>query len=161
MNNTLNRICLAREGYVVQPGDIYSFRGLWDLENQCDYVYAVVSTDGGRSYESLPGSFTSMDDPKGRNAGHGITGQSDGWQLLEFDLSEYVGQTVWLGFRINTDGGGLGAGMWIDDIQPIQTWASSTVIDANIAGNSYSFNDRPAGKYNLSLIHISEPTRPY
>jgi len=146
-SNSLHNVCLAEEGYVVQQGDVYSFRANWDLENEFDYAYAIISTDGGRSYESLENSFTTMNDPNGQNTGNGITGQSNGWQLLEFDISNYVGQTVWLGFRYRTDGGTTGPGIWIDDIQPVQTWATSEVLDSNIVGTSYSVSRQATGSY--------------
>jgi len=147
----LNNICLSKEGYVVQPGDAFTFDAWFDIESEWDYAYAILSTDGGRSYAALQGSFTTMDDPNGRNSDHGITGNSNGWQPLSFDLSDYVGQTVWLGFRYSTDRGTLGDGIWIDNVWPIQTWTSSTVIDSDITETQYSISDRPAGTYFYTM----------
>ena len=134
--NYSNYVCLSKEGYVVQPGDAYTFDAWFDLENEWDYAYAIISTDGGRSYQPLEGTFTTMDDPNGRNADHGITGNSGGWQSMSFDLSEFVGQTVWLGFRYSTDRAVLGDGIWIDNVQPVQTWTTSTIVDSNIHDGS-------------------------
>ena len=70
---------------------------------------------------------------------------------MEFDLSMYVGQTVWLGFRYSTDGNTNGPGIWVDDIHPVQTWTTSNIIDSNIVGTSYSVNDQTPGSYWYTL----------
>lgn len=149
--NDLNRICLAREGYVVQPGDEFTFRAWYDIESNWDYAYAILSTDGGRSWVNLAGTGTTMLDPNGTNADNGITGASSGWQLHTYDLSAWVGQTVWLGLRYYTDGGVIEEGIYVDDIWPVQTWSSSSVLSASIAGTSYSVVGRPAGTYWYSV----------
>ncbi|MEM7455170.1 MAG: M14 family zinc carboxypeptidase [Planctomycetota bacterium] len=146
-DNRTNFICLTKDPYIVQPGDALTFDAWWELENNYDYLYAVVSLDGGRSYESLPGTFTTMNDPRGRNADNGITGDSNGWQAMSFDLSNYVGQSVHLGFRCNTDGGALEEGVWIDNVSPVQSFATSTVIDSAIGTAQYSFSGKPDGVY--------------
>jgi hypothetical protein len=147
----LNRICLAKEGYVVQPGDDFTFRGWYNIEDDWDYAYALVSTDGGRSFTNLAGTNTTTSDPNGNNADNGLTGSSGGWQLFTFDLSAYVGQTVWLGFRYYTDGGVTEEGMYVDDIHPVQTWTTSTVLSSTIPGTTYSIAGRPVGTYAYTV----------
>ena len=46
---------------------------------------------------------------------------------------------------------------WLAEFLP---WGSDNRIDSR-AVNSHPFVDKPCGGYRLSLIHISEPTRPY
>lgn len=50
--------------------------------------------------------------------GPGFSGSSDGWEYLEFDLSNYIGTTINLAFiyRADTDGN-VGTGWYIDDIK--------------------------------------------
>ena len=143
----LNRICLAKEGYLVQPGDAFTFQAWYDIEDGWDYAYAVLSPDGGRSIVSLPGTGTTMTDPNGNNAGHGITGSSGGWQAMSYDLSPWVGQTVRLGFRYWSDGGVANEGFYADDIHPVQRWATSAVLSSAIAGTTFPVTGRAAGAY--------------
>ena len=143
----LNRICLAKEARVVQPGESFTFKAWYNTESQWDYFYAILSTDGGRSFVNLPGTNTTMLDPNGDNADNGITGNSGGWITMTFDLSAYVGQSVQLGFRYFTDGGITGEGVYVDDIAPIRTWATSTVLSSAIPGTSYPITGKPNGQY--------------
>ena len=145
--DNLSRVCLAKDGYVVQPGDAFTFRAWYDIETNWDYAYAILSTDGGRSFTNLAGTNTTMSDPNGNNADNGLTGSSGGWQLLTFDLSAWVGETVWLGFRYYTDGGFTDEGIYIDDVHPVQDWTTSTALASNIVGTSWPIAGKPEGTY--------------
>jgi murein tripeptide amidase MpaA len=147
----LNRIALAKEPYQVQPGDSFTFRAWYQIESNWDYAYAILSTDGGRSFVNLAGTATTMSDPNGNNADNGITGISAGWQLHTYDLSAWVGEFVWLGFRYYTDSNFIDDGIWIDDVYPVQEWAASTVLSSSIAGESYAVASRPIGTYTYSV----------
>jgi hypothetical protein len=147
----LNRICLAREGRVVQPGDTFQFRAWYSIETGWYYFYAILSTDGGCSFLNLAGTNTTMSDPNGNNADNGITGSSGGWILMTFDLSAWVGQTVQLGFRYYTDGGVTNEGVYVDEITPIRAWATLTILSSAIAGTSYPVNDKANGTYYYTV----------
>jgi hypothetical protein len=143
----LNRICLAREARVVQPGESFTFKAWYSIENGWDYFYAILSTDGGRSFVNLPGTNTTMLDPNGNNADNGITGSSGGWISMTFDLSAYVGQSVQVGFRYFTDAGMTNEGVYVDEINPIRTWATSTILSSSIPGTSFPIAGKPNGEY--------------
>jgi hypothetical protein len=147
----LNHIMMAKEGYEVQPGDSFTFRAWYEIETNWDHAYALLSTDGGRSFVNLEGTGTTMFDPWGTNADHGISGSSGGWQLHAYDLSAWVGQTVWLGLRYYTDGIVEWEGLYADDLHPVQTWTSATVLSSAIGGNSYSVTGRADGTYWYSV----------
>ncbi|HMB68994.1 MAG TPA: FlgD immunoglobulin-like domain containing protein, partial [bacterium] len=149
--NELNRICLAKEGYLVQPSDAFTFQAWYDIESDWDYAYAILSTDGGRSFVNLSGTGTTMSDPNGNNADNGITGSSGGWQPHSYDLSAWVGQTVWLGFRFYSDAGVADENIYVDDIHPVQTWTTSTVLSSTIAGNAYNVSGQADGTYWYSV----------
>ena len=142
-----NRICHTKEPYAVQAGDMLTFNAWWDIEDEWDYAYVLLSTDGGRSFENLPGSFTTMNDPNGNNADHGITGSSSGWQAMTFDLSNWVGDQVWIGFRYYTDSFVQEEGIYVDDVAYVQTFASSTILSSSVVTTSYSVSGRPNGTY--------------
>lgn len=111
-----------------QSGSTLSFKTLYDIEEYWDFAFVQVSTDGGRSWTTLANDSTITEtDP----SAHpdiiaklpGLTGLSDGWVDMSFDLSAYDGQQILVGFRYMTDwasqgNGALAApGWYIDDIQ--------------------------------------------
>lgn len=151
----LDRTLWAKEPYVVQPGDAVTFRAWWDLETAYDYFYVVLSTDGGRSFVTLDddSTYTTMLDPNGRNADNGITGESGGvaFRALSFSLTSWVGQSVLLGFRNNTDEGTADEGVYLDEIRPVQTFATSTTLSSSVAATSYSISGKVNGTYYYAV----------
>ncbi len=98
---------------------------MWhDIEEDWDYAYVSVSTDGGASWTTLDGQYTTREDPLGANYGAGITGKSndgggDGWVRERMDLSPYIvagGDLTLLRFEYITDDGVNLDGIVIDDI---------------------------------------------
>ncbi|MFI6261668.1 immune inhibitor A domain-containing protein [Micromonospora sp. NPDC051006] len=82
----------------------------YDIEEDFDYLYAEVSTNGGTSWTSLTNSLVDAGET-------GIDGSSSGnWVDLTYDLSAYAGQTVQFRYRYATDGGVHFAGAFLDNI---------------------------------------------
>ena len=90
----------------------------YNIEQDWDYAYVAVSTDGGASWTNLPdlNGHTTNDSPNGQNFGNGITGISGGWVEAAFDMSAYGGQSVMLQLRYWTDGAVQGSGLLADAI---------------------------------------------
>lgn len=148
----LDRICWSKEPYTVQPGDSFTFRAWWDIESGWDYAYVVLSTDGGRSFVSLPGTSTTMTDPNSRNADNGITGTSSGvFQPMSFSLAAWEGQTVRLGFRYNTDEGVANPGIYVDEVAPVRAFTTSTTLSSSVAGASFPVTGRTDGVYHYAV----------
>jgi hypothetical protein len=105
-----------------------TFDTWYELENDYDYAFVTVSTDGGKTWETLPGSLTTDNDPQGVNYGHGITGVSGvpggnvgedergRWASERMDLSPYAGKELLLRFWQINDQGYNAPGMLIDNI---------------------------------------------
>ncbi len=98
---------------------------LWfDIEQDFDYAYAEASTDGGTSWDTLKGQYTSDTNPNGTNYGNAYTGKSkdkqgadaNGWVHERFDLSPYGGKKVMLRFEYITDDGYNVQGLAVDDV---------------------------------------------
>ncbi len=97
--------------------DTMTAKARYDIEPDWDYAYAVVSTDDGASWKSLPTNLSTGDDPNGQNFGEGITGDSGGaWVDLEADVSAYAGDTVLIGFRYWTDVAATYPGFSVDEV---------------------------------------------
>jgi hypothetical protein len=103
---------------------------LWyDIEDDYDYAYVEVSTDGGQTWDILPGKYTSDHNPSGQSFGHAYTGKSGveadapedsetkpQWVLEEMDLTPYAGQQILLRFEYITDDAYNSPGFCVDDI---------------------------------------------
>ncbi|MCX6650119.1 MAG: immune inhibitor A [Methanomassiliicoccales archaeon] len=84
----------------------------WNIENEWDYGFVQVSTDGGATWTSLDDVedyCTNSSNPSAMESITanlpGLTGDSPGWVDLNFDLSAYDGQDILIGFRYMTDWG--------------------------------------------------------
>jgi immune inhibitor A len=105
------------------------FSTWYEIENDYDYAFVSVSTDGGATWETLEGSLSTTDDPQGVNYGYGITGVSgspgakleDGargtWVEERMDLSPYAGKEILLRFWQINDQGFNAPGMYVDNFR--------------------------------------------
>ncbi|MCA9787444.1 MAG: immune inhibitor A, partial [Candidatus Cloacimonetes bacterium] len=125
--NNRNAISTLSGSLQVTPGMQVSLRAWYDIENDWDYAYVELSTNGV-SWSPIAGSITTNSNPNGTNEGNGITGGSAGFVAATFPLAAWVGQTVQLRLRYRTDGAVLGEGIYIDDFAPVQTFTSSQII---------------------------------
>lgn len=93
-----------------------SYRVWYDLENQWDYGYVMVSRDG-QIWTPLAAAHTSTNDPNDRSYGAGYTGSSQGWLDDSVSLDTYAGAPVFIRFETITDDAVNRPGMVIDDVR--------------------------------------------
>jgi immune inhibitor A len=98
-----------------------TFDTRYDIEEGWDFGFVQVSTDGGATWTSLSnGHTTSAHDPQALpeivNQLPGLTGTSNGWVPMSFDLSAYDGMEVLVAFRHMTDWSINEAGWYVDNI---------------------------------------------
>jgi len=89
---------------------VLTFKTWYDIERWYDWGYVSVSTDGGATWQALPGDHTSTDDPVQAAYGPGYTGTSGAgadpsWVDERVTLARYAGQKILLRFEYVTDGG--------------------------------------------------------
>ncbi|MGH2499456.1 MAG: hypothetical protein ACRDF0_05120, partial [Candidatus Limnocylindria bacterium] len=94
----------------------------YDIEDDFDYAYVAVSTDGGARWATLATQATTRTDPNGNNLGDGFTGRSGGaerpvWTQQRVDLTPYAGQRILLRFEYVTDGALTESGFAVDDLE--------------------------------------------
>ena len=96
---------------------------LWyDIEEDWDYAYIEVSTNGGQTWDILKGQYTTDSNPNGNSFGYAYTGQSGSadeaavWVEEEIDLTPYVGSEILLRFEYITDDAVNRVGFCVDDI---------------------------------------------
>ena len=92
----------------------------YDIEQDYDYVYVEISTDGQR-WDILKTPSSTDTNPSGNNYGWGYTGVSGGGQTARWieetvDLSPYAGKTVWVRFEYITDAAVNHEGFVLDDV---------------------------------------------
>jgi len=91
----------------------------YDIEEDWDYAYVLVSTDAGRTWDTVPGRFTTTTNPNGNSFGDAWTGRSgEGpeWVKESVDLTRYAGQPILVRFEYITDDAFHAPGFVVDDI---------------------------------------------
>lgn len=120
-----------------------SFWTWYEIEDNWDFGFVQVSTDGGATWVSLPIEGTTVDavpDAMESIVANlpGFTGSSDGWVYKTFDLADYLGQTIELQFRYMTDWGTTFAGYYLDDISVTGNGAALFFDDAETLDSAWS-----------------------
>lgn len=93
----------------------------YDIEEDWDYAYVEVSTDGGQTWEILTTPSGTPSNPNGNSFGWAYTGRSgDGdepeWIEEQVDLSPYAGREILLRFEYVTDDAVNRPGFALDDL---------------------------------------------
>ena len=105
-----------------------TFDALWNEEEDWDFGFAQISTDGGATYESVACTNTTTQInpdalPTAQDNIPGFSGFSGGWLPQSCSLAPYAGQTVLLAFRAFNDPAFTGwdpsvpAGFWVDNVR--------------------------------------------
>ncbi len=132
----------------VQTNDSLKFWTWYNIETDWDYFYVQVSTDGGFIYSNLPHpSLTTNTNPHGQNLGNGITGQSGGWIEVAFDFSAFAGQQIYLRLAYFTDLGFLEEGIYLDDINLVDFYASSAPAATGVSATNVNLTGAVAGDH--------------
>ena len=104
--------------------DLYTNRRAWlefriwyDLEQNFEYGFVEISTDGGETWSVLPGQHTTDENHYGRFHDDGYNGRSGGWLRERIDLLQYAGMKFLLRFHVVSDGFTSYRGMAIDDLR--------------------------------------------
>jgi hypothetical protein len=145
------------------------FKLWYDIEQDYDYGFVSVSTDGGNTFTTLEGRYTTREDPQGANWGNGYTGTSgDGatpsWVDEEIDLTPYAGQEIVLRFSLVTDDAFNRPGMAIDDLQIPEIDVNDDVENDGAGWTAQGFvrtdNQLPQ-QWEVRLVRIDGDTVPF
>jgi hypothetical protein len=145
--NGLNNKVTSQNSINVQTGDSLKIWCWYYTENNWDYAYVEISTDGGANFFSIPGTITTNNNPNGTNLGNGITGQSGGWVQGKFPLASYVGQKILIRLRYVTDGAQYYEGFYADDIFPVERFSSVVSLSNTIPDTTYQITGHSLGTY--------------
>jgi hypothetical protein len=146
-DDRLNNTVTGTISIKVQPGDSLKMWCWYNIEEDWDYAYVEISTDGGGIFFSIPGNITTDYDPHGNNLGNGITGYSGGWVEGKFNLASYAGAEIYLRLRYVTDGYVTEEGFYADDIYPVEGYESIVTLSDAIADTFYQISEQVEGTY--------------
>lgn len=111
----------------------------YDIEEDWDYAYLLVSTDDGSHWDLVPSTSSRETNPNNQNLGHGFSGVSGGgaeaaWIEETADLSAYAGRRILLRFAMQNDLAVNEYGFAVDDLSiPEINWND----DAETGDNSW------------------------
>jgi hypothetical protein len=91
----------------------------YDIEEDWDYAYVQISTDGGQTWDILTTPSGTSTNPNGNSFGWAYTGSSGGapeWIHEQVDISAYAGQEVLIRFEYITDDAVNRPGFVLDDV---------------------------------------------
>lgn len=144
--NNSERYIQSLETISAGASDVLTINTWYDIENNWDYAYVEVSTDGV-TFTPIAGNITTNYDPYGNNRGNGITGSSGGWIVGTFSLAAWAGQEIYVRITYDTDGAVLEEGIYVDDIYPVEGYESQLVVSSSLTDTSYTFIDKAQGTY--------------
>jgi hypothetical protein len=104
------------------PRATLRYRIWYDLEEDWDYAYVSISTDGGQRWTLLRTPSGTDANPNQNNLGWGYTGVSGGrkkprWITETVDLTPYAGRVIRLRFEVVTDDAVNRPGVALDAIE--------------------------------------------
>ncbi|PIE52397.1 hypothetical protein CSA37_06295 [Candidatus Fermentibacteria bacterium] len=120
-----------------------SFNHSINFENNCDYGWIMVSTNGGASWQHVdaPGY-------NGVTGGHGAYTGTHGTLTEQIDLTPWVGQTIQFMFFFQSDGANNYSGWVLDDFE-----ATCTVTGVSIESIGFK-SAEPAGAWHFNTVDV-------
>lgn len=96
----------------------FQFKAWYDIEEGWDFAYVQVKEVDSEIWTIIPGNITTSNpNPEAEIiVPHGLTGTSDGWVDIYFDLSQYNGKEVEIQLVYATDNYTYGQGIYVDDL---------------------------------------------
>nr|WP_234348425.1 MULTISPECIES: immune inhibitor A domain-containing protein [Kitasatospora] len=108
----------------------------YELEQDFDYAFGEVSTDGGKTWTVVDGTWNGTALPR-ENGRPAISGQVAAWGDLSFNLDAYAGQKVKFRYHNTTDGGLHFRGLTLDNIAVVADGATVFSDDVENGDNGW------------------------
>jgi len=130
------------------------FNAKWEIQNNFDYVQIEVSTDNGDYWVPQCGLYTQSGGNNHQNAYNEplYSGNQNSWVEEKISLSDYLGQTILLRFKIITNSFGRRDGFYFDDFQ-INGISNQLNIEDNIEDVTYLYPNPVNNILNINTTH--------
>ncbi len=129
--------------YIEEGGAAFlNFYAKWNIETTYDYAQVLISTDGN-SFTPVCGKYTvngsvfqDFDMPL-------YEGIQEDWVLEQIDLDDYMGQEIYIQFKMSSDGLVDEDGIYIDDISVQSTGNPSSINPDDFKTQTIKINPNP------------------
>ena len=117
-----------------------TYNAKWEIQNNFDYVQFEVSTNNGESWAPQCGLFTQIGSNSFQNANNEplYTGNQNSWVQEKISLSDYLGETILIRFKIVTNSFGRRDGFYFDDFE-ISGVSNQLNIENNVKDNTFIY----------------------
>ncbi|MFJ9775298.1 immune inhibitor A domain-containing protein [Kitasatospora sp. NPDC101157] len=109
----------------------------YELEQDFDYAFGEVSTDGGKTWTVVDGTWNGAALPK-ENGRPALSGLTAAWGDLSFNLDAYAGKKIQFRYRNTTDGGLHYRGFALDNISVVADGATVFSDDVENGDNGWT-----------------------
>lgn len=159
--NTLEIMTLTNSVFITNASKAWlTFNAKWEIENNYDFAQVLISNDNGITWIPLCGYY-SEEGTIDQDFGNPVyDGKQLNWVNEEINLDSYIGQSVKIRVKIQSDGFQELDGFYFDDIKiekiPSPTGLDETGMQSNFISNpmpnpsasetkiSYSVNSNPS-----------------
>ncbi|MFF7213409.1 immune inhibitor A domain-containing protein [Streptomyces sp. NPDC008238] len=117
-----------------------ALKGWYDIEENYDYLYTEVSTDGGATWNAVDGTIGGAPLPRDASGKPALTGTAASYQDMVLPLDAYAGESVKLRFRYQSDGGVAQKGFLADAITLTADGATVFSDGAESGDNGWTAN---------------------
>ncbi|MEU1617884.1 immune inhibitor A domain-containing protein [Streptomyces sp. NPDC005722] len=117
-----------------------ALKGWYDIEENYDYLYTEVSTDGGATWNAVDGTIGGAPLPRDASGKPALTGTAASYQDMVLPLDAYAGESVKLRFRYQSDGGVAQKGFLADAITLTADGATVFSDGAESGANGWTAN---------------------
>lgn len=127
----------------------------FEIEEDWDYIYVEVSTDGGEHWQIVETSKTSRNNPFDNAFGPGYTGKSDGWLADSLDLTSFAVDDLLVRFQYVTDDAINAIGACFRDLSV----SASGILDSDYEweAQGFTFTDNVVSQeFQVQLITIGQ-----
>ena len=129
-----------------------TFKGIWQLENNYDYVNFQISEDNGLTWQSICTPHNQITDNQLLDNTEVYTGVESNWVTEIINLDSYVGKKIYLLWDFSSDNGLNMMGFNMDDIV-VNKLIAFNVGTTDINENLLVISPNPASK-TIHLKHI-------
>lgn len=140
------------------PTATLKFSAWYQIEEEWDYAYVEVSTDGGTTWQVLDGLHTTARNANGNAFGSGYTGRSQRWVEERIDLTPFAGKRVLLRLEYITDDAIYLQGACFNGFEiPEIGWADLSGSDSGWLARGFTrISDRIPQEWLVQVVRVRD-----